>query len=109
MGVDIYREPRMVASNENSAASNEFVSSVGGKSTTGLRRVGKRERERDTDEDGGRTARERGCKSDREEEKERERRRTKLRMKQDVEWVDERTRGRWSEERENERQAQERG
>lgn len=51
MDVDIYRKPRMVASNENSAASNEFVSSVGGKSTTGLR-IEKdrrdRERERET-------------------------------------------------------------
>lgn len=47
MDVSIYRKPRMVASNENSAASNEFVSSVGGKSTTGLRieKDGGRERE----------------------------------------------------------------
>lgn len=49
VGVDIYRKPRMVASNENSAASNEFVLSVGGKSTTVLRGEPERdERERDS-------------------------------------------------------------
>lgn len=37
----------MVASNENSAASNEFVSSVGGKSTTGLRIEKDRDREKE--------------------------------------------------------------
>lgn len=48
MDVGIYRKPRMVASNENSAASNEFVSSVGGKSTTGLPRERKIETGRET-------------------------------------------------------------
>lgn len=67
--------PRMVASNENSAASNEFVSSVGGKSTTEPRQ----ERQREKVGRGGR-----GQDSVREK--------TKLRMKQDVEWVDEPTR-----------------
>lgn len=48
MDVGIYRKPRMVASNENSAAFNEFVSSVGGKSTTGLPRERKIETGRET-------------------------------------------------------------
>lgn len=50
MGVGIYREPRMVASNENSAMSNEFVSSVGGKSTTGLRREKERDEDREAEQ-----------------------------------------------------------
>lgn len=68
-GVDIYRKPRMVASNENSAASNEFVSSVRGKSTMGLRIEKDRDKEGERDADKDRTWK---------------RRRMKLRMKQDV-------------------------